>query len=120
MDSGKPNIEEIDFFLPENRMAILKRDGNLCFYCRRKLDAHNYVIEHVMSRPEGNNSYKNLVSACRSCNNRKKGGIASAEDLLRILYREGLLNESELKDRFVALEQLRNGLLKPCIDIDKH
>jgi hypothetical protein len=49
----KPRIEEIDFFLPENRAAILKRDGNLCFYCRRKLDAHNYVIEHVVSRPKG-------------------------------------------------------------------
>jgi hypothetical protein len=112
----KLRLEEIDFFLPENRAAILKRDGNICFYCRRKLDAHNYVIEHVVSRPEGDNSYKNLVSACRACNNHKKGGAGSSEEFLRSLYRDGLLSEKEIKERINALENLRNGLLIPCID----
>src|SRR3989338_4129350 len=50
-------LEEIDFFLPENRQAILRRENNQCFYCLRKLNPQNYVIEHVVSRPEGNNSY---------------------------------------------------------------
>jgi hypothetical protein len=108
------NIEELDFFTDEsNRQAILARDGFRCFYCNRVLTTENYVIEHVTPRPEGHNSYRNLVAACRDCNNRK--GHVSAEDYLRSLYREGLLNPEELKSRLAALEQLRNGHLKPTI-----
>jgi len=69
--------EELDFFsVPENRTRILEREGWQCFYCLAKLDQNNHVIEHVVSRPEGDNSYKNVVAACRRCNNRKDSALA--------------------------------------------
>jgi 5-methylcytosine-specific restriction endonuclease McrA len=71
-------------------------------------------MEHVISRPDGSNSYKNIVAACRECNNRKK---TSAEDLLRTLYRESFLSASELEDRVSHLERLRLGDLKPEIPL---
>ena len=104
------NIEDQDYFeVKENRMAILKRDGNKCFYCRRSLNQDNYVIEHVVTR--GENSYRNLVAACRNCNNSKND--IEAEDFLRLLYRKGTLSEVELEERLIALNLLKQGKLKP-------
>ena len=110
--SESMSIEEADFFnVPDNRLTILRREDSKCFYCRRDLDSNNYVIEHVVSRPEGDNSYRNIVAACRNCNNRKND--ISAEDYLRTLYHESFLSSEELEDRIKALSLLKNGELKP-------
>ena len=106
------DIELVDFFsTPENRAMILERDEHLCFYCMRTVTAENYVLEHVISRPEGNNSYRNLVAACRECNNRKND--SDAEDFLRTLYREEFLSALEMKERLENLTRLKEGQLKP-------
>jgi hypothetical protein len=108
------DIDNIDFFeVSANRALILDREGNRCFYCLRNIDSNNYVIEHVVSRPIGDNSYRNLVAACLQCNNRK--GPTSAEDFMRTLYREGFLSTTELEDRLSHLEQLKSGKLKPIL-----
>lgn len=107
------DIEKIDFFeIVENRPLILEREDYRCFYCTRKIDDRNYVIEHVQSRPEGNNSYRNVVAACRQCNNRKND--SSADDWLRTLYREGFLAAAEFEERVSHIERLRAGQLKPA------
>jgi len=82
-------------------------------YCMCKLNNNNFVIEHVVSRPNGNNSYRNIVAACRSCNNKKDNVLA--EDFLRTLYRDSLISENEFKDRLNYLIRLKNGELKPDI-----
>src|SRR5208337_2268691 len=113
------DLEAIDFFsVPEHREAILRREGHRCFYCLRNVDDQTYVIEHVISRPEGDNSYRNLVAACRECNNRK--GAATAEEFLRVLYRDALLERAEFEERLVLLGKLRSGELKPVIDASYH
>jgi 5-methylcytosine-specific restriction endonuclease McrA len=99
--------------IEKNRLAILRREGKQCFYCRRVLDRSNYVIEHASSRPDGDNSYRNVVAACRGCNNRK--GSEAADDFLRSLYRDGYLTAEELRKRIDALRSLRDGELKPDI-----
>lgn len=118
-DSAKTlSLEEMDFFsVPDNRVLVLKREGGLCFYCLRKLTTSpsNHVIDHVKSRPEGDNSYRNLVAACRTCNNRKKEKRGSAEDFLRLLRRENRLNEEEFDARVQALGRLLRGELRPIL-----
>lgn len=105
-------LEEADFFEdPARRKLILERDRYKCFYCLKCLDENTYVIEHVISRPEGRNSYQNLVASCRTCNNRK--GPTHADDYLRLIYRDGLLGQNEFKERQQQLECLRRGDLKP-------
>lgn len=105
----------MDFFeVPENRPLILEREQHRYFYCLRSIDKESYVIEHVVPRPYGNNSYKNVVAAYRQCNNRK--GSSSVEDFLRTLYRENLLSSDEVEDRLSHLEHLRAGELKPVAD----
>jgi hypothetical protein len=110
----QPNIDELDFFHDEkNRLLILDRENHQCFYCLREVNENNHVIEHVTSRPEGNNGYRNVVAACRECNNRK--GNTPVEDFVRELYRGGFLTAEDLKDRIQKLEQLRRGDLKPIL-----
>ena len=109
---AETDIETMDFFnVPENRIALLEREQFKCFYTLQKLDKDNFIVEHVVSRPQGNNSYRNCVAASRETNNKK--GATSAEDFLRRLFREGYLNESEFQERQHVLVQLKAGLLKP-------
>ena len=111
-DLGPPDTAAEDFFeVVENRTRILIREGRRCFYCLRHLTADNYVIEHVVSRPVGDNSYRNVVASCRQCNNRK--GSSTVEDWLRTLYREGFLDAGAFQDRLSHLERLQPGELKP-------
>ena len=106
------NLEDMDFFTDEtNRELILAREGYKCFYCLRTLNKENQVIEHVISRPVGNNSYRNVGAACRHCNDRK--GASEVEDFLRVLYREGFLSNEELQQRLSHLQRLRAGELRP-------
>lgn len=108
------SIEEMDFFdVPENRVLILERENDQCFYCLRSIDKSNYVIEHVESRPEGDNSYRNLVAACRQCNNRK--GAVPVNEFLRNLYRDGFLGAEELQERLSQLKKLQAGDLRPKV-----
>lgn len=108
-------LEELDFYSdPTLRRSILKRENNRCFYSFRKITDENFVLDHMVSRPKGNNTYKNLVASTKSIHDKK--GNASAEDFIRSLYRDGLLSEDELKDRLQALEQLKAGELKPKIN----
>jgi hypothetical protein len=110
------DLEHMDFFeVPENRRLIREREGHRCFYCLTKLDDQNYVIEHVQSRPEGSNGYRNVVAACRQCNNRKNA--SSVEDSLRTLYRDGFLSPSDFEARLSHLQQLKAGLLKPIMEV---
>ena len=106
------DLEMEDFFEnPANRERILTRENYHCFYCLRRLTKDNYVIEHVISRPVGNNGYRNVVAACRECNNRKNSSAAG--DWLRALYREGFLDAATFQDRKASLDRLQAGELKP-------
>jgi hypothetical protein len=64
-----------------------------------------------VSRPHGDNSYRNVVAACRQCNNRK--GSSDAEDFLRVLYRENILSHDDFEQRLFHLYRLKIGELRP-------
>lgn len=101
-----------DYFTdPNGRQDLLRRESYRCFYCMATLTKDTFVVDHVTSRPSGDNSYTNCVAACRDCNNRKKA--LSAEDYLRQLFRERRLAVSEFEDRLTALDALRAGALVP-------
>jgi hypothetical protein len=106
-------LEQTDFFKEGKfRNAIHAREGNLCFYCRKRM--HNLVkcLDHVIPRVvSGLNSYRNLVSCCQECNSKKND--STAPDFLRWLYREQRLTSDELKSRLRALDDLAAGRLVP-------
>lgn len=109
------NIEDIDFFSGRKYVSsLIERERNKCFFCLSGIAEENCELDHVISQLKGgSNSYKNIVAACHKCNTRKQS--SEAEDFLRDLYRKGLLSESEFEGRLSALDELRNGDLKPAI-----
>jgi predicted DNA-binding transcriptional regulator len=107
------DIEAIDFYNDmAYRQAILSRERSSCFYCLKKLTQENYSLDHVAPQIGAmDNSYRNIVAACHSCNSSKNA--MSAEDFIRRLYREGRLNDDELDDRLRAVAVLKAGGLLP-------
>ncbi len=106
------DVDELDFFTdPQRRLLILAREEYRCFYCLKTINAQSYVIEHVVSRPAGDSSYRNVVDACRQCNNRK--GALAADTFLRGLYRGAFLSQEDFEDRIAQLARLKAGDLKP-------
>jgi len=112
--ASEMDLEAVDFFtVPGNRLRLLEREEYKCFYTLQALDERNFIVEHVVSRPTGNNSYRNLVAASREANNKK--GAMAADEFLRRLFREGYLNTAEFEDRLQKLAQLQAGELKPTM-----
>src|SRR6186997_2576331 len=70
-----------------SRKNILLRDHNTCQYCGRAFAPQELTLDHIHPRSRGgDSSWDNLVTCCRSCNNRK--GDRSPEDVgMRLLKR---------------------------------
>jgi len=76
---NKPSIIRIPKYIktdgkhhiPLNRMNIFRRDGWACVYCGDR-DKRTLTIDHVVPQSKGGkNTWENLVTACKSCNNKK-------------------------------------------------
>jgi DNA-binding Lrp family transcriptional regulator len=114
-DAVQVDIETINFFSDSQyREAILRREASACFYCLRKLTRENNALDHLVpQRDGGNDTYRNVVAACHSCNSSKNA--ISAEDFIRGLYRSGRLSDTELDQRLLAVEAVKQGELKPDV-----
>lgn len=55
--------------VPLTRQNVFRRDGHKCGYCESKIDL---TIDHIIPKSRGGeNTWKNLVTCCRKCNNKK-------------------------------------------------
>ena len=53
--------------IPLTRKNILKRDNNICQYCGK--NKSEITIDHILPKDKGgNDSWNNLVVACKRCN----------------------------------------------------
>ena len=111
--ASQPDWETLDFMARRKfRQAIFRRDRNFCFYCRRRLNSHNRVLDHVVPRGSGgDNSYRNLVTACADCNSAKRN--VDAQKFLLHLKRQRIMNNTQYLLRCAALSALQRGRLKP-------
>jgi 5-methylcytosine-specific restriction endonuclease McrA len=51
---------------------LLARDRYTCAYCAQRFRFEQLDMEHIVPRSKGGaNSWMNLVTACKACNNRK-------------------------------------------------
>jgi len=74
----KPSIIRVNQYVnqrghrvPLNKKNIFKRDGNTCIYCgsNRRQDL---TIDHIVPQSRGGkNTWENLVTSCKNCNNNK-------------------------------------------------
>lgn len=59
---------------PLNNQALFARDAHMCMYCGGQSSAKGLSRDHVVPLSQGgNDSWKNVVTACKRCNNRKAG-----------------------------------------------
>lgn len=111
--SPSPSPEDVDFYTGRKYVkALLAREHSRCFYCLRELSEVDCVLDHATPQVErGNNSYRNVVVSCHSCNSLKQG--QTPEDYIRSLYRRGVLDNGELDARLATLGALQRGELVP-------
>jgi len=59
---------------PLNNPALFKRDAFLCMYCGERFHSHDLSRDHVTPiTQKGQDTWTNVVTACRRCNNHKAG-----------------------------------------------
>jgi 5-methylcytosine-specific restriction endonuclease McrA len=84
-----------------NRTAVFRRDQHICQYCGKALTPSKLTLDHIFPRARGgDNSWKNCVTACFICNN-KKGNRTPEEAGMRLIKKPitptmGIANEYHL------------------------
>lgn len=103
------DIESVDFFTGRRHVApLLAREGGRCFYCLKALTVDTTELDHLIPQAQDLvNSYRNIVTSCHGCNKLK--GETVADDFVRRLYRDGVLNGSELQERLAAIAAVQAG-----------
>ncbi len=60
------------FSISLNNRALFRRDQHMCLYCGYDMHRGNLTRDHVIPVSRGGkDAWSNVVTACRSCNNRK-------------------------------------------------
>lgn len=59
---------------PLNNQALFARDAHMCMYCGSQYSSKGLSRDHIVPLSHGgSDSWKNVVTACKRCNNRKAG-----------------------------------------------
>ena len=65
-------LHKIDFHPPLENRFLFRRDKNLCLYCGGRFGVSALSRDHVIPLSRGGtDSWTNVVTSCRRCNNRK-------------------------------------------------
>lgn len=107
------DISKDDYFsVLENRLIILQRDENKCFYCLKDLAKSDFYLDHIHPVANGGRNYKsNLVACCKLCNT-KKSDYNSGEFLIQN-YRKGFLTQEEFNaqnEKLILLTEEYNNI----------
>lgn len=83
------------------RQNIFRRDGFVCQYCGTSKDL---TIDHVVPKSKrGRSTWKNMVTACRSCNARKGDYFLEESGLL--------LRKKPYKPSFILFLKKHSGII---------
>ena len=63
-----------DYVPPLNNKTLFRRDANVCMYCGIHFMARDLTRDHIQPISQGGKDiWRNVVAACRRCNNHKGG-----------------------------------------------
>lgn len=94
---------------PLSNRSLFHRDAHMCMYCGAELPEHLLTRDHLrpLSRG-GRDAWKNVVTACRSCNHAK--GARTPEEagmsLLAVPYVPNLAEYLFLSNRRILADQM--------------
>ncbi|MEP7313184.1 MAG: HNH endonuclease [Pseudomonadota bacterium] len=70
--TGNPGNTRHDYVPPLNNQTLFRRDGYLCMYCAQRFHTHDLSRDHIRPFSQGGiDTWNNVVTACRRCNNAK-------------------------------------------------
>ena len=78
---------------PLTNRALFKRDLNTCLYCGERFGERELTRDHVMPKSRGGKDvWRNVVSACRRCNQRKGNRLPeeASMDILAVPYQPNI------------------------------
>lgn len=95
---------------PLSNKTLFRRDSNLCLYCGQQFVARELTRDHVrpLSRG-GGDTWTNVVTACRRCNNHKGGHTPeqAGMQLLAVPFTPTYAEYIYLKGRRVLADQMK-------------
>jgi 5-methylcytosine-specific restriction endonuclease McrA len=79
-------VELRDRYVPPlNNKTLFRRDGNLCLYCGAHFLSRDLTRDHVRPISQGGlDHWRNVLTACRRCNNHKGGRTPEQAGMLLI------------------------------------
>jgi hypothetical protein len=95
---------------PLNNHTLFKRDANLCLYCGMRYPTSELTRDHVRPISQGgNDTWNNVVTACRRCNNYKGGRTPeqAALQLIAVPFTPTYAEYIYLKGRHVLADQMQ-------------
>ena len=95
---------------PLNNRALFKRDAQLCLYCGNRFSTRDLSRDHVRPLSQGGqDNWKNVVTACRRCNNLKAGRTPeqAGMELLAIPFTPTHAEYVYLQGRVVLADQMK-------------
>ena len=70
--TANPGNTRHDYVPPLNNQTLFRRDGYLCLYCAQRFASSELSRDHIRPFSQGGeDSWKNVATACRRCNNQK-------------------------------------------------
>ena len=107
-------VRHFDHVPTLTKEMLLGRDGYLCAYCAERFRPDQLDMEHIVPKSKGgDDSWMNLVAACRACNNRKANRTPEAAGM-KLHYVPYVPNRYEafiLSNRKILADQMEFLLL---------
>lgn len=105
-----PSRDRDRYVPPLNNPTLFRRDGNLCLYCAMRFPTRDLTRDHITPISQGGrDSWNNVATACRRCNNYKGGRTPeqAALELIAVPFTPTYAEYIYLKGRRVLADQMQ-------------
>ena len=95
---------------PLNNRTLFKRDANLCLYCGMRFMTRDLTRDHITPVSRGGlDTWNNVATACRRCNNYKGGRMPeeAGMQLIAVPFTPNYAEYIYLKGRRVLADQMQ-------------
>ena len=99
-----------EYVPPLNNRTLFKRDANLCLYCGMRYMTRDLTRDHIKPLSQGGtDSWTNVATACRRCNNYKGGRTPeqASMQLIAVPFTPNYAEYIYLKGRRVLADQMQ-------------
>lgn len=107
--SHNPGNLRGDYVPPLNNQTLFRRDAHICMYCAQRFPSSQLSRDHVRPLSQGGrDTWNNVVTACRSCNNAKawKTPEQAGMQLIAVPFTPTYAEYIYLKGRRVLADQM--------------